>query len=95
MIRKYHNHKLQINPWLREEEQHNNQKTHEDKLTKAISSSLPIKMTAKPEWTQSNAQQYKEQLQNPTTGATLFSLFVATSVKTMVVYYLNSLSCDL
>ena len=27
MIRKYHNHKLQINPWHREEELHNNHKT--------------------------------------------------------------------
>ena len=27
MIRKYHNHKLQTNPWHGEEEQHNNQKT--------------------------------------------------------------------
>ena len=51
MIRKYHNQKLQTNPWRREEEQHNNHKTHEDKLTKATSSSLPIKMIAKPEWT--------------------------------------------
>ena len=27
MIRKYHNHKLQINPWHREEEPHNNHET--------------------------------------------------------------------
>ena len=81
MIRKYHNHKLQTNPWHREEEQHNNHETHKDNLTKATGSSLPIKMIAKPEWTQSNAQQNTEQLHNPTTGATHFSLFVATSVK--------------
>ena len=27
MIRKYHNHKLQTNPWYREEEPHNNLET--------------------------------------------------------------------
>ena len=27
MIRKYHNHKLQTNPWYREEEPHNNHET--------------------------------------------------------------------
>ena len=72
MIRKYHNHEHQTNPWHREEEQHNNYKTHEDKLCKATNSLLPIKMIANPEWTQSNAQQNKEQLQNPTTGAAHF-----------------------
>ena len=51
MIRKYHNHKLQTNPWHLEEEQHNNHETYEDKLNKTISSSLPSKMIAKPEWT--------------------------------------------
>ena len=60
------------------------------------SSSFPNKMIEKPEWTQNNAQQNTEQLQNPTTGATRFSLFVATSVKNpMVLCYHNSLSCDL
>ena len=48
-------------------------------------------MIAKPEWTQSNAQQNREQLQNPTMGATHFSLFLVTSVKqwlcaTLIVY---------
>ena len=69
---KYHNHKLQTNPWYREEDQHNNHETHEDKLIKATSSSLPIKIIPKPEWTQSNAQQNTEQLQNPTKAATHF-----------------------
>ena len=73
MIKQYHNHKLQTNPWRRrEEEQHNNHEAHEDKLTKATSSSLPNKIIAKPELTQSNAQQNTERLQNPTTGATHF-----------------------
>ena len=53
MIRKYLNHKMQTNQGHREEEQHNNHETHEDVLTKETSSSLPIKMIAKPEWTQS------------------------------------------
>ena len=72
MIRKYHNHKLHTNPWHSEEEQHNNHETHEDKLTKATSSSLSMKMIAKPKWTQSNAEQNTEQLQNLTTVATYF-----------------------
>ena len=92
MIRKYHNRNLKTNPWHREEEQHNK---HEDKLPKTTSSSIPIKMIAKPEWTQDKAQQNTEQLENYSSGATHLSLFVATSVKTMVVCYLNSLSCDL
>ena len=64
MIRKYHNHKLQTNPWHREEEPHNNHQ--EDKQSKATSSLFPIAMIAKLEWKQSNAQQNIEQLQNPT-----------------------------
>ena len=69
IVRKYHNHILQTNPWYREEERHNNHETHEDKLAKAISSSLPIKMIAKQEWTQSNVQQYTEQLQKTNNGS--------------------------
>ena len=41
----------------------------EDQLSKATSSLFPIEMIAKLEWTQSNAQQNIEQLQNPTMGA--------------------------
>ena len=41
------------------------------KQIKATSSLLPIKMIAKLEWTQSNAQQNIEQLQNPTMGVTI------------------------
>ena len=52
MIRKYHTHKLLTNSWHREEKQHNNHETHEDKLTKATSSCITIKMIAKPERTQ-------------------------------------------
>ena len=67
MIRKYHNYKLQTIPWHRYEEPHNNP----DKLSKATSPLFPIKMIAKLEWTQSNAQQNIEQLQNPTVGVTI------------------------
>ena len=51
MIRNYHNHKLQTNPWYREEEPHNN---HE---TPGRQSKATIEMIANLEWTQSNAQQ--------------------------------------
>ena len=40
----------------------------EDKQSNATSSFFPIKMIAKLEWTQSNAQQNIEQLQNSTIG---------------------------
>ena len=43
---------------------------NEDKQSNAISSLFPIKTIAKLEWTQSNAQQNIEQLQNPTMGVT-------------------------
>ena len=70
MIRKYHNHKLQTNLRHREEEPHNNHKTprRQTKQSKASSSLFPIEMIANLEWTQSNAQQNIEQLQNPTMG---------------------------
>ena len=35
MIRKYHNHELETNPWHREEEQHNNYETDTRKTNKA------------------------------------------------------------
>ena len=54
----------QTHGWHCEEGQHNNHQTHKDKITKPTSSSLHIKMIAKPEWTQSNAQQNTEQLLN-------------------------------
>ena len=72
MIRKYHNHKLQTNPWYREEEPHKNHKTP-GRQSKAILSLFPIKMIAKLEWTQSNTQPNVEQLQNSTMGVTINS----------------------
>ena len=70
MIKKYHNHKLQTNLWHREEEPQNNHETpgRQTKQSKATSSLFPIEIIAKLEWTQSNAQQNIEQLQNPTMG---------------------------
>ena len=43
----------------------------EDKQSKATSSPFPIKMIAKLDWTQRNAQQNTEQPQNPTMGVTV------------------------
>ena len=42
-----------------------------NKAKQPTSSLFPYKMIAKLEWTQSNAQQYIEQLQNPTIGVTI------------------------
>ena len=68
MIRKYHNRKLQTNPWHR----HRNITRHqEDNLSKATRSLFPIKMIAKLEWTLSNVQQNIEQFQTPTMGVTI------------------------
>ena len=66
MIKKYHNHKLQTNPWRRQEEVHNHHGTPGRQTKQSNQLSLPIKMIAKLEWTQSNAQQDIEQLQNLT-----------------------------
>ena len=43
----------------------------EDTESQATSSIFPIEMIAKLEWTQSNAKQNIEQLQNPTVGVTI------------------------
>ena len=71
MIRKYHNQKLQTNPWHREEEPHNNHETRKRQTKQSNQLSLfPIKMIAKLEGIQSNVQQNIEQLQTPTMGVT-------------------------
>ena len=51
MIRKYHNDKLQTNPYHHEDEPHNNQETQRRQTKQATSSLFPIKMTAKLDWT--------------------------------------------
>ena len=43
----------------------------DDKQSKATSSLFPTKMISKLEWTQRNAQQNMEQLQNATMGVTI------------------------
>ena len=57
MIMKYHTHKLQTNPWHREDEPNRNHETPRRQSRKATSSLFPFKMIAKLEWTQSNTQQ--------------------------------------
>ena len=47
MIWKYHNHKLQINPWHRKKEPHSITRHQEDKLSEVASSLFPTKMIAK------------------------------------------------
>ena len=68
MIRKYHNHKLQTSPRLREEEQQNTNchKTSERQFKQSKQLSLPRQMIAKLEGTQSNAKQNKYQHRAPT-----------------------------
>ena len=67
MIRKYHNHKLQINPWYHKEEPHNNHETpgRQTKQSNQLSDDCKARMDT------SNAQQNIEQLQNPTMGVTI------------------------
>ena len=50
---------LSLNPWHREKELHNNQETTGRQNKQSNQLSLPIKMIAKLEWTQSNAHQNK------------------------------------
>ena len=51
MIRKYHIHKPQTNPWHREEESHNHHETPGRQTKQSNQLSLFIKMIAKLEWT--------------------------------------------
>ena len=63
MIRKYHNHKLQTDPWHCEEEPHNNHETpgRQTKLPLPHQDDCKTRMDIK----------YIEQLQTPTMGVTL------------------------
>ena len=71
MIRKYHNHKTQTNPWHPWKIHTTITRHQEDKLSKATSSLFPIKMIAKLEWTKTNVQQNIDHLQTPTLGETI------------------------
>ena len=70
MIRKYHNHKLQTNPWHHGEEPQNNHNTPGSQKIRQPAL-FSAKMISKLEWSQSNVHQNIEQLQNPTTGVTI------------------------
>ena len=65
------NQEIPQNPWHRETKPHNNYETPGRQTKQSNQLSLPVKMIAKLEWTQSNAQQNIEQLQNPTVGVTI------------------------
>ena len=71
MIRKYHNHKQQTNPWHREEEPHNHQETIGRQTKQSNQLSLPHQDNCKTRMTQSNVQQNIEQLQTRTMGVTI------------------------
>ena len=71
MIRKYQNHKLQTNPWYREEEQHSNHETPERQTKQSNQASFPHQDDCKTRMIISNAQQNLEQLQIPTMGVTI------------------------
>ena len=57
MIRKYHNHKLQTNPWHREEEPHNHHETPGRQTKQSNQLSLPHQDDAKLEGTQRNPKE--------------------------------------
>ena len=57
MIRRYDNHKLQTNPWHREEEPHNNHETPRGQTKQSNQLSLPHRDDCKTRMAQSNAQQ--------------------------------------
>ena len=61
MIRKYHNHKLQTNPWHREAELHSNHETPGRQTKQSCKTRMDIKLRT------TNI----EQLQNPTIGVTI------------------------
>ena len=83
--RKYHNHKLQTNQTATQ------QSRDTRKTNKAKQSTLfIIKIIAKPECSQSNAQQNIEQLQNPTLGVTLNNESTTTVKATVGVGGLNA-----
>ena len=69
MIRKYHNHTLQTNPWHREEEPQNiySNNTYVRQYSKATNFLFLFKMIAKLGWTQSNAYKTKINRELPQT----------------------------
>ena len=70
MIRKYHNHKQQKNPWHHEEEPHNQNETTGRQTKQSNQLSLPHQDDCKNRMN-SNVQQNIEQLQTHTMGVTI------------------------
>ena len=71
MIRKYHHHKPQTNPWHREEEPQNNQETPGRQTKQSNQLSLSRQDDFKTRRTHKVVQQNIGQLQNPIMGVTL------------------------
>ena len=66
-----HNHNLQTTSWHREEEPHDIHETPGRQAKQNNQLSLPHRDDCKLEWTQSKAQQSREQSQNPTMGVAI------------------------
>ena len=71
MIRKYHNYKLQTNPWHREEEPHKNHETPGRQTKQRKKLSVLHRDDCNTIMDKSNAQQNIEQLRNLTMGVTI------------------------
>ena len=71
MIRKYLNHKLQTNPWQREEEQHNHHETPGRETKQNNQLSIPHEDDCKTRMDLNKLQQNIEPLQTPTIGVTI------------------------
>ena len=73
MIRIYHNHKLQTNPWHGEEEPHNNHETLRRQTKQNNHFSLPHQDDCVTRMDINNLQPNTEQLQTHTMGVTINS----------------------
>ena len=71
MIKKYHNHKLQTNPWHREEEPHNNHETPGRQTKQNNHLSFPRGDDCKTRIDTKLRTTEHEQIQNPTLGLTI------------------------
>ena len=71
MIRKFHSHKLQTNPWHQEVEPHNNHETPGRQTKQSNQPSLPNQDECKTKIDVKQRTKNIEQLQNPTMGVTI------------------------
>ena len=78
MIRKYHNHNPQKNPWYRKEEPHNRHETPRRQTKQSNQLSLPEQDDRKIRMDKGNVQQNIEQLQTHTMGVTINNKSTAT-----------------